>query len=100
MANRIEFKQGKWNEGIDVKDFVQLNVTPYDGDASFLCGPTERTNKVWDLCKQALKEERENNGVRSIDTKRISTIISHPAGYIDQESETIVGLQTDAVLRR
>ena len=100
MANRTEFKKGNWNEAIDVRDFVQLNVTPYDGDASFLCGPTERTNKIWDLCKEALKEERENNGVRSIDNKLISTITSHKAGYIDQENETIVGLQTDAVLRR
>ncbi|MEG1615874.1 MAG: formate C-acetyltransferase [Bacteroidales bacterium] len=100
MANTIEFKKGNWNEAIDVRDFVQLNVTPYEGDGSFLAGPTERTTKVWNKCLEALKEERDNNGVRSIDNVNISTITSHKAGYIDQENETIVGLQTDAVLRR
>ena len=100
MANTNEFKKGNWNEAIDVRDFVQLNVTPYDGDASFLCGPTDRTKKVWDKCLEALKEERDNNGVRSIDNKLISTITSHKAGYIDRENESVVGLQTDEVLRR
>lgn len=100
MANQIEFNKGNWNEAIDVRNFVQMNITPYDGDASFLVGPTARTEHIWDLCKQALKEERENNGVRSVDNTRISTIVSHPAGYIDIENETIVGLQTDEVLRR
>ena len=100
MANRKEFIQGNWNKAIDVRNFVQLNLTPYEGDASFLCGASERTKKVWDACLKALKEERENNGVRSIDNVLISTITSHKAGYIDRENETIVGLQTDDVLRR
>ncbi|MGL5563663.1 MAG: pyruvate formate lyase family protein, partial [Tannerellaceae bacterium] len=96
----MNFNEGRWMEAIDVTDFVKKNVTPYDGDASFLAGPTERTKKVWALCCEAIKEERENNGVREIDNKLISTITSHKAGYIDQESELIVGLQTDKLLRR
>ena len=100
MANRNEFKTGNWSEAIDVRNFVQLNLTPYEGDASFLCGASERTKKVWDACVEALKEERDNGGVRSIDNILVSTITSHKAGYIDQENETVVGLQTDAVLRR
>ena len=100
MANRIEFKEGNWNNAIDVTNFVQLNVTPYDGDSSFLQGATEKTIAVWEACKVALKEERDNNGLRSVDTDHISTIVSHKAGYIDQANETIVGLQTDEVLRR
>ena len=100
MATRKEFKTGLWNESINVRDFVQLNVTPYDGDASFLCGPTEKTKKVWAACVVAMKEEMDNNGVRSVDNVNISTITSHKAGYIDKENETIVGLQTDEVLRR
>ena len=95
-----DFKQGKWNESIDVRDFVEKNITPYEGDASFLAGPTERTTKIWNICKEALKQEINNNGVLEIDNKTISTITSHKAGYIDQENEVIVGLQTDALLRR
>ncbi|MGL6179926.1 MAG: formate C-acetyltransferase [Tannerellaceae bacterium] len=100
MDQKMNFNEGRWMEAIDVTDFVKKNVTPYDGDASFLAGPTERTKKVWALCCEAIKEERENNGVREIDNKLISTITSHKAGYIDQESELIVGLQTDKLLRR
>ncbi|MGL5786491.1 MAG: formate C-acetyltransferase [Bacteroidales bacterium] len=98
--NMPDFKQGKWNESIDVRDFVEKNITPYEGDASFLAGPTERTTKIWNICKEALKQEINNNGVLEIDNKTISTITSHKAGYIDQENEVIVGLQTDALLRR
>lgn len=76
------------------------NITPYDGDASFLAGPTERTKRIWSVCLAALAEERANNGVRSIDNKTVSTISSHKAGYIDKENELIVGLQTDELLRR
>ena len=100
MANRKEFIQGNWNKAIDVRNFVQLNLTPYEGDASFLCGASERTKKVWDACLKALKEERENNGVRSMDNVLISTITSHNAVYIDRENETIVGLLIDDVLLR
>ncbi|MFW9598186.1 MAG: formate C-acetyltransferase, partial [Paludibacter sp.] len=74
--------------------------TPYDGDDSFLCGPSETTKKLWQICVQAIKEERENNGVRAIDNQLVSTITSHAEGYIDRESEIIVGLQTDMLLKR
>lgn len=94
------FKAGLWQNELNVRDFIALNITPYDGDASFLCGPTAKTRKIWDLCLQALKEERDNNGVRSIDTKTVSGITAFAPGYIDKDSEVIVGLQTDEVLRR
>ena len=68
MQEQPQFKSGVWEVELNVRDFVAQNVTPYDGDASFLCGPTEKTRRVWEHCLQALKEERENNGVRSIDT--------------------------------
>ena len=95
-----KFNDGRWSHRIDVADFVYSNITPYDGDASFLAGPTERTTKLWNKCIEALEEERQNGGVRSIDAKTISTITSHAAGYIDRENELIVGLQTDELLRR
>ena len=95
-----KFKDGRWSRRIDVADFVYNNITPYEGDASFLQGPTERTKKLWEKCCEALAEERANGGVRSIDAKTISTITSHAAGYIDRENEIIVGLQTDELLRR
>lgn len=94
------FKDGLWSKEINVTDFVKTNITPYEGDASFLSGPTERTNHIWALCLKALSEERENNGVRSLDNKTVSTITSHKAGYIDKDNELIVGLQTDELLRR
>ena len=100
MDQNIKFNEGVWQAEINVKDFVNKNITPYEGDASFLCGPSKRTQKIWDICKQALKEESENNGVRKIDNKVVSGITSHKAGYIDQESELIVGLQTDELLKR
>ena len=95
-----KFNDGRWSHRIDVADFVYCNITPYDGDASFLAGPTERTKQLWNKCLEALEEERQNGGVRSIDAKTISTITSHAAGYIDRENELIVGLQTDELLRR
>ncbi len=94
------FIPGNWQEKIDVRDFVTKNITPYDGDDSFLCGPSETTKKLWQICVQAIKEERENNGVRAIDNQLVSTITSHAEGYIDRESEIIVGLQTDMLLKR
>lgn len=100
MMSDNQFKHGRWSSTIDVADFVRLNITPYEGDASFLEGPTEKTKKVWDKCKVALREELERNGVRAIDNARVSSITSHPAGYIDKENEVIVGLQTDEVLKR
>ena len=96
----INFKEGRWNHEINVTDFVKTNITPYEGDASFLAGPTERTKAVWNKCLEALAEERANNGVRSLDPSTVSTITSFAPGYIDKENEVIVGLQTDEVLRR
>ena len=100
MISNGKFKDGAWSGKIDVSDFVYRNITPYEGDASFLQGPTDRTKKLWAICTKALEEERANGGVRSIDAKTISTITSHAAGYIDKENELIVGLQTEKLLRR
>src|SRR5574344_1294789 len=85
---------------IDVRNFVFDNLTPYDGDSSFLVGPTLRTKKLWKKCQQLLKQETNNGGVLDIDTKTISSITSHKAGYIDKKLELIVGLQTDEPLKR
>ena len=85
---------------INVRDFIVNEYTPYDGDASFLAPPTERTQKLWQKVKDLMDQERRNGGVLDIDEKTISTITSHKAGYIDKELETIVGLQTDAPLKR
>ncbi len=100
MDNKLDFKPGIWQDSINVRDFVIRNVRPYDGDGSFLSPATEKTKKIWDICMKALKEEQENNGVRSIDSHTISGIAAFEPGYIDKENETIVGLQTDALLRR
>ncbi|WP_446785075.1 formate C-acetyltransferase [Macellibacteroides fermentans] len=100
MELNKNFADGIWSKEVNVRDFVMRNITPYDGDASFLAGPTERTKRIWSVCLAALAQERANNGVRSIDNKTVSTISSHKAGYIDKENELIVGLQTDELLRR
>ncbi len=93
-------REEAWNEKIDVREFVIQNVTPYYGDASFLPGATERTKELWAVCLRAMKEERERNGCRAIDTERISSITSHGPGYIAKDLEVIVGLQTDELLKR
>ena len=85
---------------IDTRSFIVDHYTPYDGDASFLQGPTERTSKLWDKLKALLAIERQRGGMYDIDEKTISTITSHRSGYIDQELEQIVGLQTDEPLKR
>lgn len=95
-----DFVSGKWQQEINVRDFIQKNYTPYEGDASFLTEPTEATTKLWQECCDLLKKERDNGGVLDMDTKVVSTITSHGAGYIDKSLETIVGLQTDAPLKR
>lgn len=95
-----EFIPGKWSKEINVRDFIQRNYTPYEGDSSFLAGPTEATSKLWDECLELFKKERENGGVLDMDTKIVSTITSHGAGYIDKPLEKIVGLQTDKPLKR
>ena len=97
------FEGGNWLNEIDVRDFIQKNYTPYEGDESFLVGPTERTTKLWDDVMSLLLKEREQGGVLDMDTKVVTGILSHKAGYIDAEHperETIVGLQTDAPLKR
>ena len=96
----MNFKPGKWQTEINVRDFIQKNYTPYDGDSSFLAGPTEATTKLWEKCCDLFKQERDNGGVLDMDTKVVSTIVSHGAGYIDKDLETIVGLQTDKPLKR
>ena len=88
------------NDLINVRYFVFDNITPYDGNSDFLVGPSEKTKKLWEECKKALKKETENNGVLGIDTKTVSNIISHKPGYIDKKLEVITGLQTDEVLKR
>ena len=95
------FQCGDWQKEIDVRNFIQTNYTPYEGDSSFLVGPTERTKKLWDEVLELYKKEKAaEGGVLDIDTKTISTITAHDAGYIDKDLEQIVGLQTDAPLKR
>ena len=94
------FVSGKWEQEINVRDFIQKNYTPYYGNADFLAEPTEATNKLWERCCFLLQKEREEGGVLDMDTKIVSTITSHGAGYINKELETIVGLQTDKPLKR
>ena len=95
-----DFVGGKWESEINVRDFIQKNFTPYDGDESFLTKPTKNTLKLWEEVCKLLNQERERGGVWDIDTKTISTITSHGAGYINKKLETIVGLQTDEPLKR
>ena len=96
-----DFKKGDWESEINVRDFIQRNYTPYEGDSSFLTGTTEKTKKLWDEVLELYKKEKESEGsVLDIDTKTVSTVSSHEAGYIDKDLEDIVGLQTDAPLKR
>ena len=95
-----KFKRGRWDKTIDIKDFIQQNITTYDGDESFLSGPTERTEKLWESCLELLKLELEKGGVLDVDTDKISTLTAFGPGYINKESEIIVGLQTDSPLKR
>ena len=95
------FKKGDWKDEINVRDFIQHNYTPYEGDSSFLTEPTEKTKKLWDEVLELYKKEHNSKGgVLDIDTKTPSTITAHAAGYIDKDLEDIVGLQTDAPLKR
>ncbi len=93
------FLQGNWTEEIDVRDFINKNVESYVGDDSFLAGPTDKTKKLWDECEELIKEEL-TKGVLEIDTKTVSGIGSFKPGYVDKANEIIVGLQTDAPLKR
>ncbi len=95
------FEKGDWQDEINVRDFIQHNYTPYEGNSDFLANPTEKTRKLWDEVLELYKKEKEaKGGVLDIDTKTISTVNSHEAGYINKDLEEIVGLQTDAPLKR
>lgn len=94
------FAAGRWQDEIDVRNFIQKNYTPYDGDTSFLTGPTDRTKAVWDKCSDLLSQELKKGGVLDVETDIISGIDNFAPGYIDKDNEVIVGLQTDAPLKR
>lgn len=94
------FKSGQWQSVIDVRNFIQENYTPYSGDGAFLSPATERTSRLWQRCSELLAAERQKDGVLDIDTATVSTITSHQPGYIAKDLEVIVGLQTDAPLKR
>lgn len=95
-----DFKGEVWRNRIDVSNFIRDNYQPYYGDATFLRGPSERTEKLWNKCLGLMEEERKAGGVLKIDTKRVAGITAWPPGYIDRENEVIVGLQTDEPLKR
>ncbi|MGN0596304.1 MAG: formate C-acetyltransferase [Ruminiclostridium sp.] len=95
------FVPGKWSSGeINVRDFIAKNFTLYEGDESFLAGPTEATKKLWEQVMELSKKEREAGGVLDMDTKIVSTITSHGPGYLDKSLEKIVGFQTDKPFKR
>ncbi len=94
------FKTGAWEKEINVRDFIQRNYTPYDGDDSFLEGPTDDTKELWEQVLELSKEEREKGGVLDMDTKVISTITSHGPGYLNKDKEKIVGFQTEKPFKR
>ena len=96
-------KDGHWDVDVNVRNFIQTNYTPYDGDESFLEGPTEATNKLWGRLQELQKEEREHNGVLECETEVVSSLTAYGPGYIDEsmkDLEQIVGLQTDKPLKR
>ncbi len=94
------FRPGVWAREINVRDFIQKNYTPYDGDDAFLAGPTANTQALWDQVMELSRQELEAGGVLDMDTRIISTITSHGPGYLDKEKETIVGFQTDKPFKR
>ena len=94
------FKTGKWQDEINVRDFIQCNYTPYEGDESFLVGATERTKTVNGKFAELLKIEHERNGVYDIDTETVTSLTSYAPGYLDKQNEIIVGIQTDVPLKR
>lgn len=95
----IGFESGAWMKTIDVRDFIQANYTPYDGDATFLTGATQRTQDLWHQVLALMNEERDR-GILAVDTAQPTSITAHAPGYIDQTLEQIVGLQTDQPLKR
>ena len=94
------FVGGQWEKVVDVRDFIQKNYTPYEGDDAFLCGPTQATKDLWDQVLDLSKKEREAGGVLDMDTKVVSTLTSHGPGYLDKSKEKIVGFQTDKPFKR
>ena len=97
------FKGNRWKEKIDVRNFISMNYTPYDGDASFLEEPTEATNKLWGKLQELQKEERAKGGVLDMETEVVTSLTAYGPGYIDEDLkdlETVVGLQTDKPLKR
>ena len=95
-----DFNEGNWKKDVDIRDFIQKNYTPYEGDSSFLAEASEKTKKLWNEVTELYKKEKENGGVLDISADVASTITSHGPGYINKNLETIVGLQTDAPLKR
>ena len=95
-----DFNGGAWENEVNVRDFIQRNYKPYDGDSSFLEGPTEDTTALWQDVLELSKQEREAGGVLDMDTKIISTITSHGPAYLDKDKEKIVGFQTDKPFKR
>lgn len=100
MEQWRDFQGRLWQKEVNVRDFIQNNYTPYEGDDSFLVGPTEATTKLWDQVMELSKKEMDNGGVLDMDTKVISTIVSHNAGYLNKDLEKIVGFQTDKPFKR
>ena len=104
IQNRYEgwrgFREGSWVNEIDLRSFIRHNFTMYDGDETFLEGPTQNTLDLWDQVMDLTRQEREAGGVLDMDTKVISGITSHGPGYLDKEKETIVGFQTDKPFKR
>ena len=97
------FKGSHWKDDISVRDFIQYNYTPYDGDQSFLELPTEDTRKLWAQVQALQRQERESGGVLDMETKVVSGITAYPPAYVDPENQTlekVVGLQTDKPLKR
>lgn len=94
------FKGSRWQEDIDVRDFIQKNYTPYDGDESFLEPATEATNELWGKLQKLQKEERAKGGVLDMETEVVSGLTAYGPGYLDKNREKVVGLQTDKPLKR
>lgn len=94
------FVGGKWKKQVDVRDFIEQNVTPYRGNESFLTGPTEATTALWNIIQELSRDELKNGGVLDVDVNTVSTITSHGPGYLDRNAEKIVGLQTDEPFKR
>ncbi|MEC0243480.1 formate C-acetyltransferase [Paenibacillus dokdonensis] len=94
------FKKGKWTKAVNVNDFIENNINPYQGSEEFLAGPTNNTTDLWKIVSDLTKKERDNGGVLDVDVNTVSTIVSHQPGYLDKDKEQIVGVQTDAPFKR